>query len=105
MKSDTRLVKNIQHTHKRTADLCCKADSLTFTAAECSRTSRKCKVAKTYAFEKVKSFVNFFDNFSTDNLLFFRELELTHEVKCVNNRHFAEIGNVKSADCYRKAFG
>ena len=35
MKSDTRLVKNIQHTHKRTADLRCKADSLTFTAADC----------------------------------------------------------------------
>ena len=46
-----------------------------------------------------------FYNFSTDNLLFFCKLELPYKVECVNNRHFAEIGNVKSADCYCKAFG
>ena len=36
MKSDARLVEDIEHAHKRTAYLCCKSDSLAFAAAQCA---------------------------------------------------------------------
>ena len=103
VKSDARLVEDIQNAHQRAAYLGREADTLAFAAAESARAARKGQVAQTDALEEVKALGDLLDDFSADDTLLLAQLERLNKVDRVDNALFTEICYIDSADCDGKA--
>ena len=105
VEADWRLIENIQHADKRRAYLGCKPYSLAFTARECACWAGESQILKSYALQKSESCINLLDNSLADNRFLFGKLKTTEEFKCIWHGKVGKLGNILSANGYRKRLG
>src|SRR5258708_3360996 len=62
MKSDRRLVEDVEHADEARADLRGETDALALAAGEAARRAIECKVFESYVGEKIQPLANFLQN-------------------------------------------
>ena len=104
MKSDARLIENIQYTSERCAYLCCKAYSLALAAGQGRRTAGKAQILQTYIFKKAETGFDLFYYPVGDDMLFFVQLQSVNKIHSLDNGHIAHTCDIYPSDCNRKRF-
>ena len=91
VKPDTWLIKNISNSYKTWTNLCCKPDSLCFTAWQSSCGTRKCQIIKPYIYKELNSRLDFLKNLCTNKQLSLWKLHILKKFLKLYNRHVSNL--------------
>ena len=98
MKSDGRLVQDVQHTHETRTDLGCQANTLGFTAGKCGCRTRKRQIIEANVYKKLQPRHNFFHNGTCNEMLAFRQLQSFEELQAFPTGHLRNFPDVLLAN-------
>ena len=97
MKSYARLVKNIQHSHKRRAYLSSKSYALALPSGKRTCRTRQRKIIKTDILKKAQTAFNFFQNQRRNHLLAVGQNQSVDKIKFLCHRQLCKLVDIKSA--------
>ena len=95
MQTDARLVQNIQHAHKRGADLRGQTNALRLTARERSRLARKGQIVKTHADEEAQPRAHLLEDLGGDRALGLGQGKRVDEFQRLLHRKRAKLVKVQ----------
>ena len=98
VKTDRRLVQDVEHAHELGADLRRQPQPLCFPSRQRRRGAVELQVTDADVVEKHQAFADLLHDARADELLGLRELELVEEFERTGDRHLRELVNVSVAD-------
>ena len=93
MKTDRRLIQNIEHAHEARADLRCQTDALGFTTGERRRGAIERQIVEADIDQKTQTLQDFLDNATADKLLALGELQTLKKLERLAARQAADLIN------------